>query len=253
MDTSKYIGKCIYCGSVEDLSDEHIIPYGLAGNLTLTKASCKKHRDITSIFEGEVLRKQFILVRSTQNYPTRHKSRRPKYFEFAVNKETKKIPVQDCPAMFMMLGFLQPRCISNYGYDKGIYATGYSTHEANFQEFREKYDVQNFSYSQDLGSNFARLVAKIAYCAAVYKYGLDSFAEVNILPSIIGDKDDIGYWVGCPTDYKREADVPPKESCLHKIVIFEKNKQIAVTVRLFASFQTPEYLAIVGKLKGKAE
>src|SRR5262245_13876737 len=36
------IGKCIYCGSVDDLTTEHIIPKGLAGGWTLNEASCRR-------------------------------------------------------------------------------------------------------------------------------------------------------------------------------------------------------------------
>jgi len=36
------IGKCIYCGSTEALSDEHIIPLGLNGAWILEQASCKR-------------------------------------------------------------------------------------------------------------------------------------------------------------------------------------------------------------------
>ena len=28
---SKYIGKCVYCGSTDNLTDEHIVPPGLGG------------------------------------------------------------------------------------------------------------------------------------------------------------------------------------------------------------------------------
>ncbi len=38
------IGRCIYCGGRKGLLDEHIIPYGLGGNLVLPEASCKDLR-----------------------------------------------------------------------------------------------------------------------------------------------------------------------------------------------------------------
>ena len=248
-DTSKLVGKCIYCGSIENLSNEHVIPYGLGANLTLIDASCSKHRDITSRFEGEVLRKQFINLRTTQKFPSRHKNNRPEYFEFIINGEKKIVPVEDCPTMFMMLWFLEPRSISDYSYDKGIGVTGTSTHGKNLEVFQKKYAVREFAFSQDLGSDFARLIAKIAYCSAVFRYGLDSLEDVNILPSIKGEKDDIGYWVGCPINYKSGEDIPLAEIYSHKIEVIEDNGHIRVKVRLFANYRTPEYLVIVGKLK----
>lgn len=50
------VGKCIYCGSTNNLTDEHIVPFGLGGNLELPKSSCKECARITSKFELAVLR-----------------------------------------------------------------------------------------------------------------------------------------------------------------------------------------------------
>jgi hypothetical protein len=50
------IDKCIYCGAVEGLTDEHIIPYSLNGDYVLQQASCLACCDITSRFEQEVTR-----------------------------------------------------------------------------------------------------------------------------------------------------------------------------------------------------
>jgi hypothetical protein len=33
-------GFCIYCGSTEQLSREHVVPYALGGTLTITEGSC---------------------------------------------------------------------------------------------------------------------------------------------------------------------------------------------------------------------
>lgn len=52
---SRYIGKCIYCGSTDNLTREHVVPRGLGGPWLLLKASCKKCARITSDFEGGVL------------------------------------------------------------------------------------------------------------------------------------------------------------------------------------------------------
>lgn len=48
---------CIYCGATKDLRKEHIIPYGLFGDLLLLKASCEPCQKITSKLEAFVLQK----------------------------------------------------------------------------------------------------------------------------------------------------------------------------------------------------
>jgi hypothetical protein len=50
------VGVCIYCGSGDNLTDEHVLPFGLGGNLVLPKASRKRYAAITPAFEGRVQR-----------------------------------------------------------------------------------------------------------------------------------------------------------------------------------------------------
>jgi hypothetical protein len=50
------IGRCIYCGSTENLSKEHIVPLGLGGEDVLYDASCGWCRDATSRIESRLLK-----------------------------------------------------------------------------------------------------------------------------------------------------------------------------------------------------
>lgn len=43
---------CIYCGSKDQLSNEHVIPYAWGGSLQVFDGSCERCRRITSKFEG---------------------------------------------------------------------------------------------------------------------------------------------------------------------------------------------------------
>jgi HNH endonuclease len=51
-----FIGRCIYCGSTNQLSDEHVLPYGLGGALVLKKASCRDCSKVTAALEERLLR-----------------------------------------------------------------------------------------------------------------------------------------------------------------------------------------------------
>jgi hypothetical protein len=61
---------CIYCGTQADqteakeLSDEHIIPYALGGNLVLPKASCDRCAKETHAFEGHLAGKTYEFART---------------------------------------------------------------------------------------------------------------------------------------------------------------------------------------------
>jgi 5-methylcytosine-specific restriction endonuclease McrA len=50
-DKYSNVNRCIYCGTLENLTDEHIIPYGLGGRSILPKASCSECSNITTNFE----------------------------------------------------------------------------------------------------------------------------------------------------------------------------------------------------------
>src|SRR3712207_705268 len=45
------VGCCIYCGATNELTDEHVIPLALAGNIIVPDASCRACAAITSDFE----------------------------------------------------------------------------------------------------------------------------------------------------------------------------------------------------------
>jgi hypothetical protein len=249
----KYIGKCIYCGIEDDLTDEHIVPYGLGGRWKLIKASCPSCSKITSAFEREVLREYFILVRTKLNLPTYHPKNRRKSFNFKISKGgiegSIDIPASDCPTLFIMPSFEKPGHIATRPQSSALILTGTSLHGSDLQEFRIKYNLESVSYTLTYTNSFARLLAKIAYGMVIDQHGISSIDEAYVLPSILGIKDDIGNWVGCENNTKSLAS-GPKEQFLHRVdVLRNNNNEVGARIRLFANFNTPEYLVIVGHLK----
>ncbi|TAJ30248.1 MAG: hypothetical protein EPO64_03310 [Nitrospirae bacterium] len=93
----------------------------------------------------------------------------------------------------------------------------------------------------------AQLLAKIAYGFAVAKYGLGKIQVAYVVPGILEKEKNIGRWVGCDRKLSRFLD-PGNEP--HAIRIFRnKENDIIGRVRLFAEFETPEYIVNVGRLK----
>lgn len=158
---------------------------------------------------------------------------------------TVKLPVANCPALFIVPHLRKPRCMGDYEYKSGFVVTGSSLHGPDWEKVRNSLG-EEFSLTQSVSGSFPRLLAKIAYGIAVLQYGLDAFEETYVLPCILGQKDDVGFWVGCPDE---PALIRPKESTMHRIELSERGKEVVSLVRLFANFQTPDYLVIVGKLK----
>jgi hypothetical protein len=250
---TKYIGSCIYCGSTNSLTDEHIVPRGLGGPWKLLKGSCQACNEITSAFEKHVLKDQFILPRTVLRLPTYHPKKRPQKFSFQVEKnghsETIELPGTECPPLFMMLTLKKPRYVENYDYVKGVMVTGSSLHGRQLLELKEKLKIDSISVTVNISANcFERMLAKIAYGMTTLAYGPNALRECYVLPCILGKKDDAGYWVG--SSGRDVASLPPEEP-MHRIFLLNLNKEneVAASIRLFANYQTPEYLVIVGKLK----
>ena len=66
-------GRCIYCGTIDALQREHIIPFGLSGSAVLPKASCRRCAEITGRFENDVLRGPLWAVRVYRKLRSRRK------------------------------------------------------------------------------------------------------------------------------------------------------------------------------------
>ena len=176
---------------------------------------------------------------------------RPKKFTFEVEKDGRKekvvLPITNVPPIFMMLDLEKPRYIANYDYEKGVMVKGCSLHGPSLAKLKDKLDIQGISVTTSFSGNcFERMLAKIAYGMIILAYGLDALEECYVLPCILGQKDDTGYWVGSSGKHTSNL---PAENVLHRIFLTLNGKEVGALIRLFANYQTPEYLVIVGKLK----
>ena len=73
-------GECIYCGARGDgveLTDEHIIPFSLGGNVEILQASCKACAAVTSGLELHLGRTVLWDHRVHAKIPTRRPKERP--------------------------------------------------------------------------------------------------------------------------------------------------------------------------------
>src|SRR5689334_18494616 len=92
------VGRCIYCGTGDDLTDEHVIAFGLKGHLLLPKASCRKCARITGWVEQQCLRHMLGPFRRRLNFPTRKPKERVTHLPLHVVQHddtviTKTVPV----------------------------------------------------------------------------------------------------------------------------------------------------------------
>lgn len=256
LENLKPVGSCIYCGSQTSLSREHIIPYALQGNWVLPKASCPVCARITSEFERKVLRDSLSAVRRAAGFRTRRPHEQPTDFPQKITKHGEEIslrvPIEDHLTLLLLPLVPTAAYIDKRKYVSGVDIIGTETLVFGDDPtgIARKLDAQSISVTETYDyTAFLRLIAKIGYCIAVARYGLDSIAKPYVLPSILGQNDDIGMWVGSDGfQTKAENDV-----ALHVVQggIGDINGEnlIMVKVKLFADAHPTGYHVIVGQAR----
>lgn len=184
------------------------MPLGLGGEWVLRKASCQQCRDITSGIELDVLRKTLLPARAKMNLPPRHKDERPNKFPLTVERqgqqETTHIPTDKHPTLLCLPRFKSPAYIDKRHYKQGIHVNGVYTYLLGYrslQHIREELNADSVTQTVTFngfkdGFSFARLLAKIAYVFAMAHFGVVIIDDAYGLPSILGQSDNIGMWVG---------------------------------------------------------
>jgi|SRR5919205_51357 hypothetical protein len=258
--THKFVGKCIYCGATENLHDEHVIPESLNGVRILDKGSCGDCGRLTSQFEGNYARDSMLAVRTAWNMRSkRSKKKRPTHFpmKFIKNGVEKiiDVPVEEHWSVIPLMEVGPPGKYPNMTHLKGLENGQYQLHgfkirsDEHTEYLKQKYDADEIgvdSYINPLA--FLRMMAKIGYCTAIWRYGLHNIIPY-VVPAILGQSDDILFWVG--SDGKQIVYQDSKNMDTDHVVTTSQlpNGDIHARVKLFSKSLVPEYLVIVGRLK----
>ncbi len=251
------VGRCIYCGKTDDLRDEHIVPYGLGGNLILPKSSCGPCANITSKFELSVQRGSFWAARIFREIQSRRKHRRvPKCYPLTIErngeKETIQIPLADYPIILPFPLFSVPAYLNPEGYENGIKLEGmaFVSFGPRPEHVLKKFGAESISLQprSDKPVDFARMIAKVAFSMAAAEGALVHLGNKHspVLPAILGKVDDIGRWVGTITD-----PIIGHKGHLHRVLIHKDDQKglLIGDVQIFSDSQTPRYGVILGELK----
>jgi hypothetical protein len=198
---------CIYCsnGVINEatkrlLGKEHIIAFGLGGNLVLPRASCQNCGRITGMVEEKCQHMILGQTRIRLGLPTRHPNDRPSQlalvFRHADGRlEQKKVHPSDFPLIIPGLRLPPPGIL-----------TGENPHDrramdawVGFQneEIRKKLVDGGPSLRLVTLDNhmFSRMIAKIAHSYAVAELGIHSFQPV-LLDLILDKSQTPFYWIG---------------------------------------------------------
>lgn len=247
------VGYCIYCGSTESLSDEHIVPYGLSGDAVLPRASCGVCARETGRFEQLVLRGPLRSARIHRRLKSRTRHRDgPDMHRLVLVRESGEeevdVPLADYPILLHFPIFSQPGCVTGLKLPgiqmQGIQTILFGPHPEEVAKRHGAKQVR-FPTTREQPVAFARMIAKIGYgyaCATGQTSRIDGSSPV--VSCIRGMADDVGQWVF--TENSRTVSYP---GLLHRIVIHEIGGSLVAEVHLFADSQTPRYGVVLGRLK----
>jgi hypothetical protein len=257
------VGHCIYCGAyANNLSKEHIIPFGLAADsLILPKASCTNCRDITRKHETTILRSMWWGFRTRIGAPSRHDAATSFNLHKGVVEEfslpwihkmkmgTAKIEPHEFPLSIVSPKFPEPPGIL-VGRDPTANVEWGAWAGINDEDVRKHIpqDKDVIGLAPIEPETFGRFIAKVAHGYAVAEFGEGAFKPA--LKYWIRNKPmRMLQWIG------GQRDEPPATEWLHDIqwqIASTGDKNfIVVNLRLFSCFGAPPYRIVVGEFKGE--
>lgn len=242
------LGHCMYCGTTDNLTNEHIVPFGLSGSVVLPKSSCEDCAKVTGTFEGQVLRGPMRSVRMLRDLKSRSKhSGSPTSYPIKVRRnnviETIELPLAQYPILLHFPTFVSVR-EKNETREKGITLTGLAS--ISFGQSPEAairaLDAQEIFWdgATDHPVSFARMIGKIGYAMAVAEGLIDTTDNrPPIVASLLGQEDRIGQWVS-----NQHNDFRKYPGVLHRLRTHKDpaTNSIVVEVQLFSDSDTPTYL-----------
>jgi hypothetical protein len=249
------IGECIYCGATDrPLGTEHAIPYALNGEWTLLRASCDDCARITSRFEREALRGLLPAIRNVLGMRTRRKKDRAKtlavVLEAGGQQSTVELPPNDFPLYLPTPVFPAPGVVTGRPAMPYVQSNLRFIHirGPSFEEFNKRHPGADFvgtrvTYAPD---DFARGLAKIGYCFAVYTLGIAPLRDSPIRRVILGEDPCVGHWVGSWLD---EPVNDAKGLHAARVKASVNGDDLHVVLRLFAQFGAPEYHIALGRVR----
>ena len=252
--------RCIYCGTTEGrLTDEHIIPEGLAGNLILPKASCDGCQKVTTSIEGFVLREMFGAARAHMLIPFKRK-RRPKgrITSLPVNtisedgiQTTRFIPVDEHPFWLTMYRLAPPRALTGEPFSNQfvVQFPGISAMDVTTAERAKKFGP---SLTVPTKLSFDRLclfLAKIGHSLACADPDPDYNPFVPLLGDLIRTRSPaIANYVGC-TEFNL-PDLSVDEGLTSAGLMWRRSvtpNLLVAHIKLFANLRMPTYEVVVGR------
>jgi hypothetical protein len=253
METNKLkpVNVCIYCfdTDISNLTDEHIVPFCLNGNLILPKSSCKNCQKIINGIESKIA-KFYGTIRLRENMQTRNANKIPKTITLMSYNGEIQLSKFHMWGVALHIKFKPPRILFNDDSNCNWIGTKLDVinyANPNLELINKIYGVTSLTYKTpnpdfDL---IAKQIAKIAHAYAVSIFGLDNITYY--LPELILKKEssELCKYVGS-VDETRPANNSFHE-LKYEVINHNGKKYIVVIVRLFSFTGSPDFQVVVGE------
>jgi len=203
------IGRCIYCGATDGLTEEHVVPQFLSGRLSLTEASCGRCAKITSGFESKCAQKNFD---TALPFMFKRASRRRLPVTLIINgkRHTKRIEPHNYPPTLQLPIYAPPdHAVGRQPAESAlpirkemwgwVWEQPHEPPGAWEKKVRQLLRESGASHVAIPGKfddrSFVRLLAKIGYGYAIAQFGLGFFQPL-ILGTILDENYPAGRFVG---------------------------------------------------------
>lgn len=251
----KPVGRCIYCQATDGLTDEHIVPLGLGGQLLLPKASCRRCNEWTSKAERTCMRTMYGPLRLLYDLPTRRPSDRPATLALKVKRssssewESAQVAQGEYPFLILFPQMEEPGAINGVEMsaaegpaERNFWIRGASP-SYDFNALLERLcgELRVHSVMPEARHDmpaFCRVLSKIAYAYAVAELGFDIAKSPVARLATDGDLSHCRYFIGGTSGQE------PPRNVLHELSIhfFPMYPRPVVRLRLLAKLGTPAYL-----------
>ncbi len=255
------VGLCVYCGATNDLSKEHVMPFGLGGDLVLHKASCPACRDSTSQLELKLLRGHWWPYRRFLGLP----SRRPEEQDHQLNVTVLRSDGTSFPALLPIaqqsaaLGFeLAPPSILRGEVRTDLPSAArvfFKYLAAQPSQVIKEGELYTLSSDEKLNipinfeaADLCRFLAKVAHCYAISRRGLKACSNYFLPPLILGNVVGAQTYVGGASSPFLGPRLPG--STTHALLDRVNGPFLSVYIQMFrdAGDPPPIYEVVVGKL-----
>jgi hypothetical protein len=239
-------GVCIYCGwdgGEDGLTDEHIVPFSLGSNTVLLNASCRECGRVTSYLDGYMANAVFGHLRVHIDVQSRsgHPDSLSAIIELSEGQRAIDLATKDHPYFLNMPIWRPPGVMLGKQISDGFGISDHFTYWYVPPNIRDAFGLKDGDIARIIDTSsphnlnaFARGLAKIAYCNAVMKYGLDGFRPLVTPDIVLGKYPNIAYFVGSdPTTPSPPNERGEQHSVHLGSMNYKKLKLLNATIRLF--------------------